>query len=44
MNDNQVKKLIDEDKVHKLIHKLFLGDRLNDNQYKVIYDYVKEMV
>lgn len=42
MNDNQVKKLIDKDKIHKLIHKLFLGDRLNNNQYKVVYDYVKE--
>jgi hypothetical protein len=42
MNDNQVKKLIDKDKIHKLIHKLFLGDSLTDNQYKVVYDYVKE--
>lgn len=42
MNDNQVKKLIDKDKIYKLIHKLFLDDRLNNNQYKVVYDYVKE--
>lgn len=42
MNDNQVKKLVDKDKIHKLIHKLFLGDSLTDNQYKVVYDYVKE--
>jgi hypothetical protein len=42
MNDNQVKKLIDKDKIHKLIHKLFLGDNLTARQYKIVYDYVKE--
>ncbi len=42
ISETQAKKLLEEKKIIKLISRLFAGERLNDDKYRSIADFVRK--
>lgn len=36
----QLKRLVDESKIHKLINRIYLNDRISIDQFNVVYNYI----
>jgi len=36
----QLKRLVDESKIHKLVNRIYLNDRISTDQFKVVYNYI----
>ena len=42
ISETQARKLLEEKKIVKLISRLFAGERLNDDKYQLIADFVRK--